>query len=151
MKRFSTVGGWFPLLLIGCVKDYRVIGPEGFLDHFKEEARLIKDAKIWELFRQGTRWASDDVPRIDFEREVVVFVSAGERPMTGYRLKVLGIVRDGDTAFCTIREETSGFGGFMITYPSIVVAIRRETLSGAKHLSVIREKGKRELGRFDLP
>jgi hypothetical protein len=72
-----------------------------------EGLRVARSANEWSaLWREHTSQAlpRPDAPEVDFERDVVVIVLAGDRPTGGYGIEVLDATFDGKALVLGARE-----------------------------------------------
>jgi hypothetical protein len=66
------------------------------------------------------------IPPVDWTRNRVVLVSAGPRSSTGYRLRVVSVVKERDRVLVTLRERTPSLGEPVqarVTYPYRLITI----------------------------
>lgn len=82
-------------------------------------------------------------PEIDFEKWLVVFISPGEKPSAGYRVRVDEVTRTGETLRVKIGLEeppADRFHATVITRPYVLVKIKKEP--GLKRIALVDDEGK---------
>jgi hypothetical protein len=68
------------------------------------------------------------LPRIDFAREEIYLVAAGPRSSTGYDLRIVRVLDEGDRVIVVVRERTPSLGDPVearVTYPFRLIALPR--------------------------
>jgi len=81
-------------------------------------------------------------PEIDFKKALVLFVSLGEKPSAGYRVRVDEVTRDGETLKVKIKTEApprDQFQATVMTQPYILIKIKKEP--GIEKVALVDEKG----------
>lgn len=77
--------------------------PKRALFVFRDRARL--DEHLAERSgRLGPRPGEVKLPRVDFEREMLIVVAMGARSSTGYALRLRNVERKGNTTLVNVRE-----------------------------------------------
>lgn len=82
------------------------------------------------------------LPKIDFEKSLVVFVSPGEKPSAGYRIAIDEVTRAGETVRVKIKTEeppADPFQATVMTQPYVLIKIKKEP--GVKKISLVDEEG----------
>ncbi len=84
-------------------------------------------------------------PAIDFSREVVVGVVAGERPTGGYAIEIVSAARHGRTLEVTVREKRPDPGSMTIQVLTTPWALAAVTVDAPVDDVILRDEKGREL------
>jgi hypothetical protein len=102
---------------------------EGGAQSFIDSPRTVvaKTQPEWEALWK-IHAPSREMPKVDFEREMVVAVFAGSRNTAGYSLQIVGAEEQGDALVVRYRETAPRPAAILaqvVTFPHQIVAIPR--------------------------
>ena len=105
-------------------------GPQTSLRANSSQAAVITDqSEFTELFdRVAANKRPPDVPKIDFSKDIVIYVSRDPKPSAGYGLKVRSVTCAGSVMSVVLKEiDPQGIAGQaqVITQPYVVLATAR--------------------------
>lgn len=89
----------------------------------------VREEKAWKDLWEKANAALVPMPappKVDFAKEMVIAVFAGEKPTTGHSIEVSRIERSGDGLLVTVREKAPPEGamvGQALTYPFHIVRV----------------------------
>lgn len=107
---------------------------------------IISEAAAFE--KLSTAIHSDKIPQpqppeIDFKKALLLFISLGEKPSAGYRVRVDEVTRDDETLRVKIKTEApppDQFQAAVMTQPYILIKIKKEP--GIEKVALVDDKDK---------
>ena len=105
------------------------LNPLRYFSGYDAPARLvIRDearwARVWQ--RAATSASSHSLPRVDFDRHMIIFAAMGEKPSGGYHIDIEGLFRRGDDMYVVVRETFPRCGSpDVITAPATAALVPR--------------------------
>jgi hypothetical protein len=123
------------LVLAGCGEQPRPVPytdltrEAGPLEFTRIKRQLFRDRdELVEFLEEMNPGRDLRLPRIDFTRQQVYLVATGPRSSTGYDLRIVRVMDEGDRVVVVVRERTPSLGERVearVTYPFRLLALPR--------------------------
>jgi hypothetical protein len=132
----ATLAGWFfaCVAALGCFGSERenlvkfsVIPVQGQEEAIQPAASVITDEQGWKAFLTRSRHAGTP-PKVDFTKQMVISIFAGEKPTGGFSVRVTKVIDDSSRAVVHWQLRAPPPDAMVtqaLTYPSLLIRIEK--------------------------